>query len=272
MRKPDFSVLSAKLRKLLKRMSEAFADTYKLKSKHGTAPQSEHHNFSMTKRLDIEKRARYNIITKYPEQFLGGEAMHIEELASVRTGLVTARKKSKENQQTTKKYSLLNLKCINSGGYLNTDYSEEYSSAEILKSDYFTQRGDILVRLSAPYTAVMIKEDSECGYLVPSHFAIIRVDKAKALPEYVLWFLKRESTLQKILQNSSGSSAFGTISSGFLASLKIREIPLEKQAIVGQLLLLSEKEQELLHKLAAQKEIYNRELVNQIYDSFKRGN
>ena len=198
--------------------------------------------------------------------------MHIEELASVRTGLVTARKKSKENQQTTKKYSLLNLKCINSGGYLNTDYSEEYSSAEILKSDYFTQRGDILVRLSAPYTAVMIKEDCECGYLVPSHFAIIRVDKAKALPEYVLWFLKRESTLQKILQNSSGSSAFGTISSGFLASLKIREIPLEKQAIVGQLLLLSEKEQELLHKLAAQKEIYNRELVNQIYDSFKRGN
>lgn len=253
-------------------MSEAFADTYKLKSKHGTAPQSEHHNFSMTKRLDREKRARYNIITKYPEQFLGGEAMHIEELASVRTGLVTARKKSKENQQTTKKYSLLNLKCINSGGYLNTDYSEEYSSAEILKSDYFTQRGDILVRLSAPYTAVMIKEDCECGYLVPSHFAIIRVDKAKALPEYVLWFLKRESTLQKILQNSSGSSAFGTISSGFLASLKIREIPLEKQAIVGQLLLLSEKEQELLHKLAAQKEIYNRELVNQIYDSFKRGN
>ena len=198
--------------------------------------------------------------------------MHIEELASVRTGLVTARKKSKENQQTTKEYSLLNLKCINSGGYLNTDYSEEYSSAGILKSDYFTQRGDILVRLSAPYTAVMIKEDCECGYLVPSHFAIIRVDKAKALSEYVLWFLKRESTLQKILQNSSGSSAFGTISSGFLASLKIREIPIEKQAVVGKLLLLSEKEQKLLHDLAKQKEIFNRELVNQVYDSFKRGN
>ena len=197
--------------------------------------------------------------------------MQLEELASVRTGLVTARKKPKENQRPTKKYSLINLKCINSSGYLNTTVAEEYLSSEVLKADFFTQKGDILVRLSAPYTAVMIKEDSECGYLVPSHFAIIRVDKAKALSEYVLWFLKREST-QKILQNSSGSSAFGTISSGFLASLKIREIPIEKQAVVGKLLLLSEKEQKLLHDLAKQKEIFNRELVNQVYDSFKRGN
>lgn len=198
--------------------------------------------------------------------------MQLEELASVRTGLVTARKKPKENQRPIKMYSLINLKCINSAGYLNIDNSEEYPSVEILKPDFFTQKGDILVRLSAPYTALMIKDDSECGYLVPSHFAIIRADKTKALPEYILWFLKRESTHQQILQNSSGSSAFGTISSGFIASLKIRDLPIEKQAIIGELLLLSEKEQELLHKLAMQKEIYNREIVNQIYDSFKRGN
>lgn len=198
--------------------------------------------------------------------------MQLEELTSIRTGLVTARKKPKENQRTLKTYSLINLKCINSAGYLDTENSEEYSSAEILKSDFFTQKGDILVRLSTPYTAVMIKDDSECGYLVPSHFAIIRADRRKALPEYILWFMKKESTRQQILQNSSGSSAFGTISSGFLASLNIHKLPMDKQAVIGELLMLSEKEQELLHELATQKEIYNRELVNQVYDSFKRGN
>lgn len=198
--------------------------------------------------------------------------MQLEELASIRTGLVTARKKPKKNQQPIKTYSLINLKCISSAGYLNTDSVEDYSSSEILKTDFFTQKGDILIRLSAPYTAVMIKEESECGYLVPSHFAIIRADRRKSLPEYILWFLKKESTRQKILQNSSGSSAFGTISSGFLASLNIRKLPLDKQAVIGELLMLSEKEQDLLRKLAIQKEIYNRELVNQIYDSFKRGN
>lgn len=198
--------------------------------------------------------------------------MQLGELASVRTGLVTARKKPKENQQPAKTYSLLNLKCITPAGFLSTRYSEEYASAETLKSDFITQKGDILVRLSAPYTAVMIKDGSECGYLVPSHFAIIRVDCAKALPEYLLWYLKKDSTRQQIFQNSSGSTAFGTISSGFLASLDVRDLPINKQAIIGQLLLLSDQEQELLHKLAEQKEIYNREIVNRIYDSFKRGN
>lgn len=201
-----------------------------------------------------------------------GAHMQIQEIASVRTGLVTARKKSKENQQTIKKYSLLNLKCIHPAGYLNTDYTDEYSSTEILKSTFFTQKGDILVRLSAPYTAIMIKEDGECGYLVPSHFAIIRVDKRKALPEYILWFLKRESTHQQILLNSSGSSAFGTISSGFIASLNINKLPIDKQKVIGELLILSENEQELIHNLAKQKEIYNRQLLNKIYDNFKRGN
>ena len=197
--------------------------------------------------------------------------MQLEELASVRTGLVTARKKPKENQRPTKKYTLINLKCINASGYLNTIAAEEYLSSEVLKADFFTQKGDILVRLSAPYTAVMIKEDNECGYLVPSHFAIIRVDRRRALPEYILWFLKKESTRQQILQNSSGSSAFGTISSGFLGTLNIRSIPLPKQKMLGELQILSEREQELLEKLAKQKKIYNQFMINTIYESVKRG-
>ena len=167
---------------------------------------------------------------------------------------------------------VINLKSIYLSVSSDTTAAEEYVSSEVLRADVVTQKGDILVRLSAPYTAVMIKDDDECGYLVPSHFAIIRADRRKALPEYILWFLKKESTCQQILQNSSGSSAFGTISSGFLASLNIHKLPMDKQAVIGELLMLSEKEQELLRKLATQKEIYNRELVNQIYDSFKRGN
>ena len=152
---------------------------------------------------------------------------------------------------------------------LNT---EPYYSVERLKADYLTRMGDILIRLSAPYTSVMITSEEWCNYLVPSHFTIIRVDKRKAAPEYVFWFLKRDTTRQKIMQNSSGSSAFGTISSGFFTNLKIRDIPLQKQKIVGELLMLSEKEQELLYSLAAEKAKYNKFLVNQIYDTFKRGN
>ena len=166
---------------------------------------------------------------------------------------------------------MLNLKCVAANGVIQVAQTESFVSAEKLNSDFLTRKGDILVRLSSPYTSLLIQDDEECGLLVPSHFAIMRANPEIILPEYLLWFLKRESIYQQILQNSSGSSAFGTISSGFLASLKIRVLPLEKQKMLGELQILSEREQELLEKLAKQKKIYNQMMINTIYESVKRG-
>lgn len=198
--------------------------------------------------------------------------MLLENVATIRTGVVTTRKKAGENDPITYEYKLLNLKCAATAGYLDLQYSETLGTTEPLKPEYFTQMDDILVRLSAPYTAIMITREEWCDYLVPSHFAIIRVDKAVASPEYILWFLRRESTKQKILQNISGSGAFGTINSKFFSTLSIRSLPLKEQKTIGQMQILSEKEQELLHKLTAKKEIYNKLLIDKIYDSVKRGN
>ena len=198
--------------------------------------------------------------------------MLLKNVATIRTGVVTTRKKAGENDPITYEYKLLNLKCAATAGYLDLQYSETLGTTEPLKPEYFTQMDDILVRLSAPYTAIMITREEWCDYLVPSHFAIIRVDKTVASPEYILWFLRRESTKQKILQNISGSGAFGTINSKFFSTLSIRSLPLKKQKTIGQMQILSEKEQELLHKLTAQKEIYSKLLIDKIYDSVKRGN
>ena len=198
--------------------------------------------------------------------------MILKDIATIRTGVVATRKKATDKDLMMYTYNLLNLKCAASDGYLDLRYTEKLSTVEPLKQEFFTQLDDILVRLSTPYTAIMITKEEWCEYLVPSHFAIIRVDKEVAAPKYILWLLKREATKQKILQNISGSGAFGTINSRFFNSLTIRNIPLQKQKIIGQMQILSEKEQELLHKLASQKELYNKLLIDKIYDSAKRGN
>lgn len=198
--------------------------------------------------------------------------MVLEDIATIRTGVVTTRKKADENERARYKYQTLNLKCAATAGYLDTQYVETLETVEPLKPEYFTHMNDILVRLSTPYTTIMITNEELCGYLVPSHFAIIRVNENKASPEYVLWLLKREATKQKILQNISGSGAFGTINSKFFSTLSVRNIPLKKQKAIGQLQLLSEKEQELLNRLASQKELYNKLMINKIYDFAKRGN
>ena len=198
--------------------------------------------------------------------------MTINDIAVVRTGLVTARKKKDTASLGTYKYQLLNLRCIANEGYIDKNYIEPYELSEELKDDYLTRMGDILIRLSAPYTAVLINKPELCGIVVPSHFAIIRVDERYALPGYVFWVLRREKNKITMMQNSSGSTAFGTISSGLISSLPITLLPLHEQQIIGDLLCLSEREQELLQKLSEEKKTYNALLLNQIYDNMKRGN
>lgn len=195
----------------------------------------------------------------------------IGEVATIRTGVVTARKKVEQNAIIRYQYKMLNLKCVASEGYINKEYVENYESSLPLKLDCLTQMGDILVRLSAPYTAVLIKEQDLCGLVIPSHFAIIRVNRRIVLPEYMYWTLGRDKINVRIKQNSSGSTAFGTISSGAIAGLPIRIIPIEKQRVLGELLRLTEREQELLYKLSTEKEKYNKELINRVYNTIKEG-
>lgn len=211
-------------------------------------------------------------ITSQKYQNKKGDKMLLGEVAEVRTGLVLSRKKAPDDAKVKIEYKSLNLKCLMPEGYLNLENTEEFVAAERLKPEYLTNMNDILVRLSAPYTVVFITDTSQCGYVIPSHFAIVRADAVRSAPEYLNWFLKRDTVKQKIMQNVSGSTAFGTISSGFFVNLELRDIPIDEQRVLGNILLLAEKEQELLYKLAETKAIYSKAVVNEIYDKIKRGN
>ena len=54
--------------------------------------------------------------------------------------------------------------------------------------------------------------------------------------------------------------------------MTVRILPLSKQKLIGQMQILSEREQELLHQLVDQKECYNKMIIDKIYDFVKRGN
>jgi restriction endonuclease S subunit len=196
--------------------------------------------------------------------------MTIENVATVRTGYVTTRKK-KASDGRLYKYGLLNLKCIMPDGYIDTSFLEPFESTYELKEDYLTQPNDILIRLSYPYTVVLIKKWELYGLVIPSHFAVVRAKQNMVLPEYLYWYLKRDKSFATLLQNSSGSTSLGTISSGLIASLPIRVLSMKQQTALGNLLLLSEREQELMRKLAEYKKIYHQLLINQIYDNTKEG-
>ncbi len=193
--------------------------------------------------------------------------MKIGALADVRSGLVLSRKQSKE--PTDYRYPLINLRCIQQEGIINLNESDIYEAKEPLKEEYLSQRGDIVVRLTAPYTAVLI-DDTMSGMVISSNFVVIRIEDKQLLPEYLFWLLNTQKVKRKIYENTT-SNMLGAVKAKFLTDFELTLLPVEDQYKIAQLNLLAKKESQLLKELATEKEKLYSCLLDQAYKRAKRG-
>ena len=176
--------------------------------------------------------------------------MKLQDLASVRSGLVLSRKQAKEPSEY--RYPLINLRCIQQEGTIQLNEADIYEAKEPLKEEYLSQSGDIIVRLTAPYTAVLIDETTS-GMVVSSNFVVIRVEDESLLPEYLFWLLNTQKVKRKVYENTT-SNMLGAVTAKFLTDFELTLLPLEDQYKIAQLNLLAKKENQLLKELATEKE------------------
>lgn len=193
--------------------------------------------------------------------------MKLQELASVRSGLVLARKQSRE--PTDCRYPLINLRCIRPEGIINLNESDIYEAKEPLKEEYLSRRGDIVVRLTAPYTAVLI-DDLTSGMVISSNFVVIRINDKQLMPEYLFWLLNTTKVKRKIYESTT-SNMLGAVKAKFLMDFELTLFSAESQKKIAQLNLLARKESQLLKKLAEEKEKLYSCLLNQAYKRAKKG-
>ena len=193
--------------------------------------------------------------------------MKLQSLASVRSGLVLSRKQSKE--PTDYRYPLINLRCIQQEGNIDLHKADIYEAKESLKEEYLSRQGDIVVRLTAPYTAVLI-DDTTSGMVISSNFVVIRIEDKRLLPEYLFWLLNTQKVRHKIYENTT-SNMLGAIKAKFLMDFELVLLPIEVQQKIAQLNLLAKKESQLLKELAAEKEKLYSSLLDQEYKREKRG-
>ena len=193
--------------------------------------------------------------------------MKLRDLASVRSGLVLSRKQSKG--MTGYRYPLMNLRCIQRGGDIDLKEADVYEAREPLKEEYLSRKGDIIVRLTAPYTAVLIDETTS-GMVVSSNFVVIRIEDERLLPEYLFWFLNTPQMKKKIYENAT-SNMLGAVKARLLSDFELSVLPAEEQHRIAQLNLLAKKESYLLKKLTDEKEKYYVKLLDQMYFRAKRG-
>ena len=186
--------------------------------------------------------------------------MKLNELSSVRTGLVLSRKEAKTCDKSHE-YRLLNLKSVSEDGTINIDETIPFYASEELSPNYLTQIGDIVVKTSEPYTAAFITEEYE-GLVIPSHFVVVRVDEAKTLPQYIAWYLNKDRIKKAFRMSCTGT--LKQIKPSMVGETDIKLPTHERQRQVVELYELSRKEIQLLEKLMRQKEAYYKTLINKV--------
>lgn len=194
--------------------------------------------------------------------------MKLRDIAEVRTGLVLARKAAGLDDATALKYKQLNLKCIREHGEIDIAAMDVFFSTEELGHNYLTHQGDVIVRLSAPYTAVLITEETQ-GFVVSSHFCMIRVHEGKGVPEYLKWLLNSQMVKAQIVKNSTGVT-YASIKPSFYSELEIKLLTVEQQKKIALIYSASQKELALLDELKYNKERLYQTILNNLYNRKKR--
>lgn len=186
--------------------------------------------------------------------------MNLNEIALVKTGLVLSRKEAR-SANNIYEYRQLNLKAVIDNGTIDIEETIPFYASEELSPNYLTQTGDIIVKTSEPYTAVYITEEY-AGLVIPSHFVVVRVDKTKALPQYVAWYLNKDRIKKAFRMSCTGM--LKQIKPTMIGETEIKLPTLDRQHQVVELYDISRQELQLLEKQLRLKELYYKVLINKI--------
>ena len=188
--------------------------------------------------------------------------MELKNMSEVQTGLVLVRKRADAKDKDAHKYRMLTLKSFDPKGWLNDGELDVFFSKEKLENKYLTNKGDVIIRLTTPYTAICINESQE-GLVIPSNFAIIRLKGQNFIPEFVALFLNSE-IIEKKLFKSSISATIPLIKITHLRDIDIPDKQFAVQKKIVELNQLQVEEKMLLSRLMKEKEKLAKASINKI--------
>jgi restriction endonuclease S subunit len=189
------------------------------------------------------------------------------DFATVRTGLVVARKKAKPDSLQRIKYEQISLRYFGTGVKLDKSQKDIFVSSEEIDSKYFTQEGDVVVRLRSPNSAVYIEKE-DAGLLLHSLLAVIRVESDKLDAKYLAYYINAHST-QRILKQDVKGTAIPMLKTKNLEQLAVTLPPIKKQKELVRFLELADKERALLLHLADEKQRLSQAVLDTIIQQHK---
>lgn len=155
-------------------------------------------------------------------------------------------------------------KCINSDGTINAEEIPIESLKAAVDPAKLTAAGDIVMKLSTPYDAAIIDEDS-AGCVVPSFCARIR-NIGDANVEYLLAFLNSEACKSQLRSQISGA-VMTVLSVGKIKRVRIPLPSKVQQEEIGRQYMETQKKLKIVRKIieleAKKNDIIFRDMVRE---------
>ena len=188
--------------------------------------------------------------------------INLNQLATIRTGLVLSRHKASLQSEFKTAYNVISLKSFNDNGIYDHTYIDSFESDGNIKEENIIKKGDILFRLREPNIAIYIDKDYE-DLIVSSLAIIIRIIDNKINPIYLTHYLN-SSMVKKQL--------FKDITIGSIPMTKVKDVEnltidvpsLDMQKKIADTQQLAIQEIRLLENLIKEKKQYRKSIFETI--------
>jgi restriction endonuclease S subunit len=188
----------------------------------------------------------------------------LQKCATVNTGLVLSRKQANHTSDKRIKYKVITLKSI-LNNELDISKFENFFSKYKIPERYISKPGDIILRISEPYNAILITSEHENG-IIPSSFYLIRISSEKIIAEYLYWYLNSEGARKQILRQKI-TSTMNVIKSSFVKNMLIPVPDIKTQHTISNLCNFQKKELRLLDNLKQEKHLFYSDLIKKVFDN-----
>lgn len=173
--------------------------------------------------------------------------------------------KDPENEGVVDIRKVVIPKSIGAGGKIDPNEMPEEQLKVLADKKRLTEVGDIVMKLSTPYDAGRIEENS-VGCIVPSFCAIIKPSDEIDM-SYLLAFLNSD-TCKEMLREQVKGSIIAMLSVGKIKNVKIPVPPTEKQREIGRSFLEVQRKLGIIEQIITleqkKNDIFFRELSERI--------
>ena len=118
---------------------------------------------------------------------------------------------------------------------------------------YTVDDGDVLLQVRGMRHNAGVVRDLPENTLASNHFYILRIDRKRALPEYVAWYINQPSAQSHLLRGAQGAGNVTVVTRPVFEALEVPLPPLETQAQLVAVARLQRREKELTERILSKR-------------------